>query len=131
ITKSRKRYSRIHKRVFEQLKKINPFFEKEFLIGIKRLFGLTIKQKEEIYAAWAALLDLNNPRKILARSHQPILYPRRTYDISFEGKKVIFPTGIVEDQNGKDILLYSGAGDTYTSVKRIRIDDILDSFEAI
>jgi predicted GH43/DUF377 family glycosyl hydrolase len=104
---------------------------KEFLEGIKKFLGIKIKQGEEIYAAWAALLDLNNPRKILARSHFPILYPRRAHDVSFEGKKVIFPTGLVEDLNGKDILLYSGAGDTYTSVKRIRISDLLDSMEAV
>ena len=52
-------------------------------------------------------------------------------NVSFEGKKVVFPTGIIEDKNGKDILLYSGAGDTYTSIKRIRISDIFDSFEEV
>ena len=114
--------------IFHGVTKNHP---KEFLAGIKRFLGISIPEREEIYAVWAALLDLNNPRKILARSHSPILYPRKSHDVSFEGKKVIFPTGIIEDKNGKDILLYSGAGDTFTSIKRIRISDIFDSLEEV
>ena len=43
---------------------------------------------------------------------------------SIENKDVIFPTGIVPGLNNKDILIYSGAGDVVTTVKKVSLKDI-------
>jgi len=107
--------------------------EKSFLEKIKDIFG---KHEEEIgtvsvYSAGAALLDLQHPSRITAKTPQPIIVPRKKFEKSFEGKYVIFPTGAVMDENGQDILLFCGAGDTSTVVKKISLKDIMDSMKKI
>src|SRR3989344_4313805 len=96
-----------------------------FWLNVKRFFGIKIKPGPDVYNVWATLLDLNNPEKLIATSSNPIIIPKKKYEISFEGKRVVFPTGIVLDKKGKYILLYSGAGDIYVTVKKIKIDDVL------
>lgn len=100
---------------------------KGFWIEMKKMLGYSIEPGPDVYAVWAALLDKNEPKKILARSHVPIIAPRKKYEISFEGKKVVFPTGIIEDS--EHILLYSGAGDQYVTVKKLRLNDILHALD--
>jgi len=97
---------------------------KGFIFKLKKFFGLKVEPGSEVYAVWAALFDLKNPEKLIARSHHPIMIPRGTKSTSYEGKEVVFPTGMVEDNNGKDILLFSGSGDIYTTVHKIRKKDI-------
>jgi predicted GH43/DUF377 family glycosyl hydrolase len=79
-----------------------------------------------IYAAGAVLLNLSYPNKILMKSPEPILLPNsRCEKGTFENKDVVFPTGMVLDKNKRDVLIFSGAGDTYTTVKKISIEKIL------
>ena len=101
------------------------------IIGrIKRLLG--IKNKRLVYNAGAVLLDLQNPSKILAKTKNPIISPNKKYERgTFEKKDVFFPTGLVLDQNEKDILLYSGGGDIVTTVRKININQILNNLEII
>lgn len=82
---------------------------------------------QDCYSVWAALFDLNNPSRLLARSKKAILTTEKKREISFEGKKVIFPTGIIQD--GDDVLLYCGIGDTSVGVKKIKLGDVLKSLE--
>lgn len=100
---------------------------KGFLNVLKKTFGK--EERIESYAVWAALFDLKNPEKLIALSSKPILTPKSEEEKSPEGKTVIFPTGIIEDK--KDILLYSGVGDKYIGVSRIRLQDILNSLEKV
>ncbi len=92
---------------------------------IRNFISGEIKFEDSIYCAGVALLDLKNPEKILAKSEVPILFPFKNHEIGgYEAKRVIFPTGLVLDENEKDILLYSGAGDNITTVKKISISKI-------
>lgn len=101
------------------------------IIGrIKRLLG--IKNKRLVYNAGAILLDIENPAKILAKTKNPIILPNKKYEKgTFENKDVVFPTGLIEDTNKKDLLIYSGGGDIVTSVKKITLRDILNRMERI
>lgn len=92
-------------------------------IKIKRMFNAEIEQGPIAYEVYAVLLDLNNPAKVIARSKNPILTPSKKYEISFEGKRVIFPTGFLQDKN--DLLLYCGVGDEFICVKKIALKDII------
>ncbi|MFC1743063.1 glycoside hydrolase family 130 protein [Candidatus Riflebacteria bacterium] len=79
-----------------------------------------------IYCAGAALLDLANPLKVLARSEEPILMPEQKYEKKGFVDNVIFPTGIV--QNSKEtILLFCGVADRGVSVIELSIREILES----
>jgi beta-1,2-mannobiose phosphorylase / 1,2-beta-oligomannan phosphorylase len=81
-----------------------------------------LRKKDSIYCAGVALFDLNNPKKLLAKSEVPILFPMKRHEIStFENKRIIFPTGAVIDKNGEDLLIFSGAGDLVTTVKKISL----------
>jgi beta-1,2-mannobiose phosphorylase / 1,2-beta-oligomannan phosphorylase len=77
------------------------------------------------YCMGAALLDKNEPHKLIARGpcDKPLLCARHSYEKKGWMPNVIFPTGIVE--NGDKILLYSGGADEVVSVKEISIDEIL------
>jgi predicted GH43/DUF377 family glycosyl hydrolase len=103
--------------------------------SVKKFFGIKVDQSkieyspDDCYSVWAGLFDLNNPSKLIKRSKKAILIPRKKTEISFEGKKVIFPTGMVQDR--EDILLFCGVGDISVSVKKIKLKDVLDSLEKI
>ena len=78
----------------------------------------------------AALFDLKNPRKIIAKTKKPLIIPRKKYETgTFEDKKVIFPTGAVTDKNKKHLLLFNGAGDRVTTVKKLLLEEVMKELE--
>ena len=79
------------------------------------------------YYAGAALLDLKNPEKIIARSQKPLIKPVESYEKKGFVNNVVFPTGAVADKD--DLLIYSGGGDRVVSVKRISFDKIFKSMK--
>lgn len=84
-----------------------------------------------IYCAGAVLLDLKNPKKVIARTpkNKPLIKPAESFEKEGFMKNVVFPTGAVMDLNGKDLLIYSGGADSVVTVRRIAIRDILKSLE--
>lgn len=84
------------------------------------------------YAVGAALLDLKNPEEVIAKSLKPIIIPKKDYEKgTFENKSVIFPTGLVVDENGKDLLIFSGGGDVVTTVKKVSLNDVMKSLKKV
>ena len=83
------------------------------------------------YSAGALLLDLKNPEKIIARSPptKPLIEPTEIYEESGFMNQVVFPTGLIMDQNKKDVLMYCGGADSVISVKKLSLKDIFDSIE--
>lgn len=45
--------------------------------------------------------------------------------------RVIFPTGLLMDENKRDLLIYSGAGDRVTSVKKVSLKNILKKLRSV
>ncbi len=78
------------------------------------------------YGVGAALFDLKEPHKLVARGPcgEPLLVAKQPYELNGWMKKVVFPTGIVEEKDDK-ILLYCGGADSVVSVKEIKISEIL------
>jgi predicted GH43/DUF377 family glycosyl hydrolase len=96
----------------------------------KKMKDRIIKKRIPFYCVGAALFDLNDPEKLIARSHSLLIVPAKKFDMgTFEEKRVIFPTGVVEDFNKKDLLIYSGGGDVVTTVRKVSLDDILNSLK--
>ncbi|MFH1308036.1 MAG: hypothetical protein ABIH72_04245 [archaeon] len=82
------------------------------------------------YYAGAALFDLKNPRKLIAKAPFPVLYPMMRYEKSvFDHRKIIFPSGIVKD--GKDIIIYSGGGDGVVSAKKMPLEEIMRQLKRV
>jgi beta-1,2-mannobiose phosphorylase / 1,2-beta-oligomannan phosphorylase len=62
-----------------------------------------------VYRTGAALLDLNDPTKVIARTKEPILQPEEPYERIGDVNNVVFPTGacVIDDK----LYLYYGGAD--------------------
>ncbi len=80
------------------------------------------------YCGSFALFDLKNPKKLIAKAEN-VLVPAQDYEMKlYQQKRIIFPTGIVEDKDSESVLIYSGGGDVVTSVRKISLKEIMASF---
>lgn len=79
---------------------------------------------DKIYRAGAALLDLDDPRKVIARTKQPILEPVEDYEKIGDVNNVVFPTGTVVID--KKLLLYYGGADRVCCVASASIDELVE-----
>jgi predicted GH43/DUF377 family glycosyl hydrolase len=76
------------------------------------------------YRVGAALLDLKDPRKVLARSTDPIFEPRESYEIEGQVGYVVFPCGAVV--RGDTIYMYYGGADSVVDVAELSLKKLLD-----
>ena len=80
--------------------------------------------KNKVYRAGAALLDLKNPIKIIGRTKRPILEPKESYEKGGDVKDVVFPTGscIID---GK-LFVYYGGGDRVCCLATVDLETLVD-----
>lgn len=80
--------------------------------------------KNLVYRAGAALLDISNPSRVIGRTAKPILEPEEAFEKSGYVNNVVFPTGscIIDDQ----LYLYYGAADKVCCVATIKLDSLLE-----
>jgi beta-1,4-mannooligosaccharide/beta-1,4-mannosyl-N-acetylglucosamine phosphorylase len=80
---------------------------------------------QPIYQVGVMLLDLEDPTKVIARGKQNILEPRELYETVGQVPNVVFPTGmIVEDER---VLIYYGAADTSVCVAETTIEELINA----
>jgi len=80
--------------------------------------------KGYVYSACAALLDLDNPQKEIARLPYPLFYPEKEWELKGEVNNVCFPTGaVLEDDT---LYIYYGAADERIAVASLSLKEILD-----
>ncbi|WP_235296368.1 glycoside hydrolase family 130 protein [Portibacter marinus] len=77
------------------------------------------------YCLGAALLDLNNPTKVIARSVKPLMEPEAPYEKEGFFKKVIFTNGHIVQ--GDRVTVYYGAADEVICGATFSIEEILES----
>ena len=82
---------------------------------------------DRVYRAGAMLLDLDEPRKVLARTREPILEPEMEFEKKGVVRNVVFPDGAVIE-NG-ELLSYYGGADRVCCVASAPIDEFLDELE--
>ena len=81
----------------------------------------------KIYHAAAALLDLNNPLKVLGRLKEPLFSPRAPWEKSGVKNNIVFPTGaVVRD---KRLYIYYGAADKTIGAKSLFLSELLDELK--
>ncbi|MDO8625406.1 MAG: hypothetical protein Q7R47_04960 [Candidatus Diapherotrites archaeon] len=85
--------------------------------------------KGKHYCAGGILFDKENPQTILARSPKtdPLFAPSLLEEKVGFVDNVVFPTGIVPTENKKDLLIFSGAGDSAVSVRKVGLKAVLNS----
>jgi predicted GH43/DUF377 family glycosyl hydrolase len=82
------------------------------------------------YSISAALLDLNDPSRILCRTRYPLYIPSHPWELFGDSKlhidvpAVVFPVGVIVKHN--KILLYCGAGDKYIILLTTHLDTLLN-----
>lgn len=76
------------------------------------------------YHATAALLDLKDPSKVIARLDYPLFSPDEVYEQVGYVNNVCFPTGtaLFED----NLYIYYGAADNTIAVARVKLADLLN-----
>ena len=77
------------------------------------------------YSMGAALLDLEQPDKVLYRTQPYLLAPATDYEMAGDVPNVIFPCASLHDEEGK-VVVYYGAADTVVGIAFGRIPEIIE-----
>ena len=95
--------------------------------------GVGINKGRRSYMIGAALLDLNDPTKVIYRSPEPIFVPEKDYEFYGWAPNVVFTNGIVPKNKDSDqiindtdeLMMYYGGGDRVIGVASARLCDII------
>ena len=79
-----------------------------------------------IYRLGLALLDLEDPTRVIRRGNEWVMSPREEYEIVGDVGYVVFPCGQVVDDVTGNIRLYYGAADSSIGVAHGNINEMLD-----
>lgn len=79
-----------------------------------------------VYSFGAALLDLEQPWKVIRRSHPYLLNPREDYECVGDVPNVCFPCAALTDSATGRIAIYYGCADTVTGLCFCHVDEVLE-----
>jgi len=85
--------------------------------------GVRTTVSGSIYRLGLALLDGDDPCRVLARSDEWVFSPREDYEVFGDVDKVVFPCGWILD--GEDVFLYYGGADTCLCLATARLSELL------
>src|SRR4029453_7178782 len=88
--------------------------------GVKQMVATSI------YRVGLVLLDLNDPTKVLRRTSSWVLGPDAPYERTGDVPNVVFPTGMVHDEESDELRLYYGAADSTIAVATASYSQVLD-----
>jgi len=79
-----------------------------------------------VYSMGAALTDLDEPWKVIARTQPYLLSPQTLYEQVGDVQNVLFPVGSLVDGDTGRIAIYYGAADTVTGLAFTYVDELVD-----
>ena len=79
-----------------------------------------------VYHFGAALLDLDEPWKVIARTEPYLMSPREMYECVGDVPNVVFPVTNLYDAETGRIAIYYGAADTVTCLAFTQVDELID-----
>jgi predicted GH43/DUF377 family glycosyl hydrolase len=86
--------------------------------------GVEDTQNGLIYHAGAALLDLNNPLKVLGRLKEPLFSPKEEWEEIGNVNNVVFPSGAIIEKN--KLTIYYGSADTLIAAKSLELNHLIE-----
>ena len=86
--------------------------------------GVRTTASGAIYRLGLALLDLDNPTRVIYRSDEWMFEPEQDYERFGDVDKVVFPCGWVEKDG--DVRIYYGAADSRIALATARVSELLD-----
>ena len=78
-----------------------------------------------VYSMGAAILDKENPSKVLYRTRDYLLTPEKEYETTGFVPNVAFPCATLQDPETGRIAIYYGAADTYVAVAYAQVDELV------
>ncbi|HWA07362.1 MAG TPA: glycosidase, partial [Ignavibacteria bacterium] len=85
--------------------------------------GVKTTAAGSIYRLGLALLDLDDPSKVIARSDEWVFGPNEYYERIGDVPDVTFPCGVV--LKGDELIMYYGAADTTMAIATASLNEIL------
>jgi len=79
-----------------------------------------------LYRLGLALLDLEDPRRVLRRSDEWIFAPEQSYERHGDVDGVVFPCGWILDSVSGAIRMYYGGADSCVALATARLSDLLE-----
>ncbi|MBR0194197.1 MAG: glycoside hydrolase family 130 protein [Bacilli bacterium] len=79
-----------------------------------------------VYSIGAAILDRDNPSKVLHRCSNFLLAPEKPYETCGYVPNVLFPVSCLADAKTGRIAIYAGGADTVTEILFTDIDTVID-----
>jgi len=88
--------------------------------------GVRMTASGSIYRVGLALLDLEEPWRLLRRSDEWVFGPKEPYERVGDVGDVTFPSGAVVDTGTNELRLYYGAADTTVALAVANMDELMD-----
>lgn len=79
---------------------------------------------DDRYTLAAAMLDHDDPAKVLMRPKEPLMHPEADYEITGFYGNVVFSCGATTNPSGK-VTIYYGASDEFTAGAQTTIDKVI------
>ena len=87
--------------------------------------GVQLEETGWLYRVGVALLDLEDPSRIIAKVPIWVFGPMESYELRGDKPGIVFPTGAVVQEG--TLRLYYGAADTCVAVASARLDNLLQA----
>ena len=84
-----------------------------------------------VYRMGCALLDLEQPWKVLKRTKNYILAPHEIYECMGDVPNVVFPCAALTDAETGRIAIYYGCADTVTGLAFTTVNELMESMESM
>jgi predicted GH43/DUF377 family glycosyl hydrolase len=81
----------------------------------------------DIYRVGLALLDLDEPTRVLRRLPSWVLAPQADYERTGDVPNVVFPCGLIHDTATGEVRLYYGAADSSICLATAQLDELLEA----
>ena len=82
-----------------------------------------------VYSMGAALLDLEEPWKVIKRTRPYLLSPQTLYECVGDVPNVFFPCATVQDPKTGRIAIYYGGADTVVAIAFTYVDELIEFIE--
>jgi beta-1,4-mannooligosaccharide/beta-1,4-mannosyl-N-acetylglucosamine phosphorylase len=79
-----------------------------------------------VYSMGAALLDLEQPWKVICRGAPYLMSPRTQYECVGDTPNVVFPCAALADGDTGRVAIYYGAADTVVAIAFARVQEVVD-----
>jgi beta-1,4-mannooligosaccharide/beta-1,4-mannosyl-N-acetylglucosamine phosphorylase len=80
----------------------------------------------QLFRLGLALLDLDDPRRVIRRSQEWVFGPQALYESDGQTKAITFPCGWLHQKSDGKILLYYGAAGTSVCMAEANFGEVVD-----